>query len=145
LLAALLFAVACSESSGPEDAQVDGTWRFSYNNMTGSLQGITVSCTVSTADFVITQTGSTFSGIQQGSARMTCASGAQTVSDGLVSGETIVDGEVSGNTLSFRLGSISGPHNGRVSGGSMTGTCQWVFASGNTTITLTGDFNAARL
>ena len=145
VLALTLVAAACSDSSGPGDIEVDGTWRFSFNNLSGSLQGVTVSCDIADADFLITQSGTTFSGAQQGSARMTCVADGQRVSDGLVSGETIVDGQVAGNTVSFRLGTLPGPHDGTVTGGSMTGTCQWVIASGDPDLTLNGQFNAARL
>lgn len=140
----VLSLAACSDSTGPS-ITLAGTWRFTYNNMSGSMEGVTVSCSVGSLDFDITRSGSTFSGVQVGSARLTCVALGEEIVDTLVGGESMVNGQVSGNTMSFRLGSISGQNIGTVSGSSISGSAQWVFASGNTTFTLSGEFTAVRL
>ena len=142
----LAVAVACGDSSsGPETPSVAGTWRFSFSNMSGALQGITVSCNAAALDFALAQTGNTFSGPQVGAGRLTCTAAGETVIDDLIGSETIVNGMINGSTVSFRLGTIPGQHNATLSGGSMTGTASWTFTSENVTLTLNGQFTAVRL
>jgi hypothetical protein len=142
-LALVLVSAACSDSTGPE-ADLTGTWRFNYFDMSGPYQGATLSCDIDTADFTITQTGSTFFGDQIGSARMTCTAFGQLVVDELIGGESIENGQVSGRNVTFRLGTISGQHSGRISGSSISGTAQWTMSDGSRSITLNGDFEADR-
>jgi hypothetical protein len=146
VLAILLPLLACGDddSSGPE-LNLDGSWRFTYNNITGSYLGIGVSCNVTTVDFTLTQTGDTFSGVQVGSGRLTCNSAGQTVLDSPVSGETIVDGQLSGSEVTFRLGSIPGQNTATISGTSMIGTAQWILSNGNVAVTMNGQFTAAKM
>ena len=141
----LSFLAACGDSTGPSNASLQGTWRFSYSNLTGAFQGATVTCGGGPFDFSITQTGSTFSGVQVSSARVTCSVQGTTVVDELIASETIVNGQISGSNVTFRLGSLAGQHSGTVTGTSMTGNAQWVFVEGNTTLTLNGNFSAAKL
>jgi hypothetical protein len=143
-LVLVLSSGACSDSTGPETTAIDGTWRFNYTDMTGSFQGTTWICDLDTADFVITQTGSSFYGDQIGSARMTCSAGGRAVVDELVGDETIENGQVLGRDVTFRLGTISGQHSGRISGSSMSGSAQWVMTSGSSSVTLNGRFEAER-
>jgi hypothetical protein len=142
-LALVLLSAACSDSTGP-DADLSGTWRFSYTDMSGPFQGGTLRCDLDAADFVITQTGFEFFGDQIGSARLRCTASGLTVVDELVGDETIENGEVSGRNVTFRLGTIAGQHNGRVSGSSISGTARWVLTSGNLSVTLDGEFDAER-
>lgn len=137
---------ACAgDATGPKDASVAGTWRFSYSNMTGALQGITVSCSGGPFDFSVTQSGSTFSGVQVGLANLVCTSQGQTLFSQSVAGETIVNGQVTGSSVTFRLGSIAGQHTATVSGTSMSGSAQWIFADASTSLILSGQFTAARM
>lgn len=142
-LVLVLLSVACSDSTGPE-ADLSGTWRFSYTDMSGPYQGGTLRCDLDGADFIITQTGFGFFGDQIGSARLRCTTSGQTVVDELVGDETIEDGEVSGRNVTFRLGTIAGQHSGRVSGSSISGTARWVLTSGSLSFTLNGEFDAER-
>jgi hypothetical protein len=112
--------------------------------MSGPYQGGTLSCDVDTADFIITQTGSAFFGDQIGSAQFTCTAFGQTVVDELIGDETIEDGQVTGRDVTFRLGTVSGQHSGRVSGDSMSGAAQWIITDGSRSITLNGEFDAER-
>jgi hypothetical protein len=143
-LVLVLSSAACSDSTGPDTVALDGTWRFNYDDMTGSFQGTTFRCGLDTADFVITQSGDTFFGDQIGSARMTCTADGRSIVDELVGDETIENGQVSGRDVTFRLGSISGQHSGRVSGSSISGTARWVMSSGSASVTLNGRFDAER-
>lgn len=144
MLALLLPLFACGDdSTGPEE-NLNGTWRFTYSNMTGSFIGTNVTCNVTALDATLTVTGNTFSGIQQGSGSMTCNVGGQTQVFQLT-GNTIVDGQISGSTVTFRLGSVNGQHTATLSGTSMTGTAQWVITQGNASITLNGQFAAAKI
>ncbi|MGH7468843.1 MAG: hypothetical protein ACRENP_12875 [Longimicrobiales bacterium] len=147
LLGALSISlVACSsDTSGPSNAELAGSWRFSYVNMTGGVQGAVLTCNVASLDFTITQTGTTFSGVQNGAGRMSCVSGGQTIVDQLIGGETIVGGQITGQSITFRLGTIAGPHSATVAGTSISGTAQWVFPAGTTTVTMNGQFTAARM
>lgn len=142
----LAVAVACGDSSsGPDTPSVAGTWRFSYSNMTGPFQGITVSCNATALDFTLSQSGNTFSGAQVGAGRMTCSAQGEELIDGVIGSETIVNGTINGSNVSFRLGTFQSQHSGSISGGSMTGTATWTITDGNLTLTLNGQFTAARL
>src|SRR5688572_21135408 len=83
-----LFAACGDDDSTGLDANLNGTWRFSINNMTGTALGVPISCNVSSADFTLTTTGNTFSGIQTGTGRFVCTAGGQPLTDQLFSGET---------------------------------------------------------
>jgi hypothetical protein len=149
MLALLLFVplsvTACSDDDDPTglETSLNGTWRFSYNNMTGTLLGIPVSCSAAAVDFNLTTTGTTFSGIQVGTATGSCTLAGQTTQQ-VLSGETIVNGTISGSTITFRLGTLAGQNTATVTGTSMTGTAQWIYALNNQTITLNGQFTAAK-
>jgi hypothetical protein len=140
-----LFAACGDDDSTGVQSDLNGTWRFSINNMTGTTLGVNINCNVTAVDFTLTTTGNTFSGIQVGTGRITCTGGGQTVADQTFAGETIVSGQINGSQVTFRLGTINGQHTGTVSGTSMTGTAQWVLTSGNFSVTLNGQFTAAKL
>jgi hypothetical protein len=145
MLVLLLPLFACGDDSTGVEDNLNGTWRFSYSNMTGSYIGVTVSCNVSALDAVLTVTGNTFSGIQQGTGTMNCTIAGQSQQFAL-SGNTIVDGQINGSNVTFRLGTTAGgQHTGTVTGTSMTGTAQWVITQGNQSITLNGQFTAAKI
>lgn len=144
LLVSSTLLTGCSDATGPSAPNLAGTWRFVYSNMAGTVEGVTIACNIG-ADFTITQTGSAFSGVQVGPARMTCSALGQPVVDEIVSGETIVNGQATGASITFRLGSIQGQSSGTVNGTSMSGTAQWLFVSGNSAMTLNGNFTAAKL
>jgi hypothetical protein len=142
VLVAVLLA-ACSEASGPTEISVAGSWRFTFSGLGSAPQfPPTVTCSVTAADFTLTQSGSTFSGIQIGTARATCTQSGQVVVDVSIENETIVNGQISEASVTFRLGSIPGQHTGAVSGTSITGTAQWILDAG---LTLNGQFTAAKL
>ena len=145
VLAFLLPLFACGDDSTEPDLGLDGTWRFSYGNMTGSYIGINVTCNATAVDFTLTQTEDTFSGVQVGSGRVTCTGGGQTLVDNPVTNFTIVEGQINGNAVTFRLGLIAGQHTATVTGTSMSGTAQWILTSGNISVTVNGQFTAAKM
>ena len=154
ILALALPLVACgSNSTGPSDAAIEGSWRFTFNDMTGeSLLGEVVSCDTESIEFAMTQTGTTFSGVQVGNIILTCTAEGELVVEGLVAGLTIVNGQVSGSTVTFGfatvtfgVGFLSGQHIATVSGTSMDGTAQWIVTNENLTLLLTGELTAVRL
>jgi len=147
LLLIVVAAVACSGKGliGPWTPSIAGAWRFSYSGMSGALQGVTVTCTTGALDFTLTHSGTAFSGVQLGSSRVMCSAQGTTVVDAVLNAETIVNGTINGSSISFRLGTVPGQHTGTVSGTSMSGTARWLFTEGNTTLTLNGQFTAAKL
>jgi hypothetical protein len=143
----LLICVACSSDgpTGTSTSALNGTWRFTFTNMSGVSLGGTVTCTATLIDFRLTQSGSRFSGVQVGSGRITCSGQGDVIVDEPVDSETIVNGRINGSNVSFRLGSVPGQHTGTVSGSSIPGTATWEFTEGTETTTLNGQFTAARL
>jgi hypothetical protein len=128
----------------PEDL-VSGTWRFTYTNMAGQLQGATVTCTPVTLDFSITQGLFTFTGVQVGTGTITCSTFAGVVTNRVITQETITQGQINDRTIVFRLGHIPGSHTAEVGQTLIIGTAQWVLITGSTTLILNGQFSAARL
>lgn len=146
LVALFLPLLGCGgDATGPRQASVSGTWRFSYNSMAGTVQGVTVTCNVSALDFNLTQSGNTFSGIQVGTGNMSCSAPGVTPFSYSVVGETIVNGQITGSSISFRLGSVTGQNTAAVAGTSMSGTAQWVIPVDNAALTLNGQFTAAKM
>ena len=151
MLALLLFVplslTACSDDDDPSglESNLNGTWRFSYNNMTGAVLGLTVACNVTAVDFNLTTSGTTFSGVQTGTGRLTCTLAGQPYVDTPFAGETIVNGQISGSQITFRLGTLTGQNTATVTGTSMTGTAQFIVTQGNQSVTLNGQFTAAKI
>jgi len=144
-LALLLGCGGANNNVVPPEDLVAGTWRFNYTNMSGSLGGLSVTCTPVTLDFSITQELFTFSGVQVGSGTITCSSVAGVVTNRVITEETITRGQIDGRTIVFRLGQIPGSHTAEVTRTSIIGTAQWVLTVGGGTLILTGQFSAARL
>lgn len=146
LFASTLLAACGSDSpTGPSDAQIAGVWRITWSNLTGSLEGTGVSCAW-LANFNITQTGTTFSGVQTATGTLTCtAQGEGVVLSEQIDAETIVSGTIDGNSVTFRLGSIPSNHTGTVSGTSMSGMASWTFQDLDFVLQLQGNWTAAKL
>ena len=136
----LLLGCGGGDSTGPSTAEVGGSWRFSWSNLSGSG----VSCNAS-GDFQLTQSGTTFSGVQYGTGTIICLAGGESLTD-LIVGETLAAGQVNGSAVSFRIGSVQSTHSGTVSGGSMSGTATWTFDLGDgLVVNLAGQWTAVRL
>lgn len=144
LLSLVVVVAACGgDATGPKNASVGGTWRFAFT-LSGTMSGVAVTCTVGGADFNLTQSGNTFSGVQVGTGTLTCTAPGTQAFNEQIAGETIVNGQINGNAVTFSLGSIPGQHSGSISGTSMSGTAQWNLP-GATPIVLGGQFTAAKL
>src|SRR5512141_2131572 len=91
-LAAML--CACSDSTGPKDANVSGSWTYSVSN----LSGAGLSCNASGTTVTISQTGSTFTGSYSGGTLSCGSSGNVDVGSG-----TVANGTVSNNTVTFNF------------------------------------------
>ena len=132
MMVALLPLLACSDSTGT-DADLNGTWRFTYTNLAGSYIGLNVQCTLGDVEFALTQSGDTFSGTQVGSEQLTCTAGGTTVADTELANFTIVNGQISGNSVTFQFGTVPGQNNATLSGdSSMSGTTQLLITGGGT-------------
>lgn len=138
-----LTAAGCESCvTGPSEANIHGTWSFAWNSLTGTLQGVEVTCRAEML-FNMTQSGNTFSGTQGFPTTMTCYGLGSIVLEQPIQGETIVNGRVSANVVSFRLGSVNGPHSGNVGPLAMGGSGTWnVPRPGESTLLLTGEWTA---
>ena len=67
---ALVLLAACVVACNwyPPTPHLDGTWRFRFDDMTDGH----VQCRIPVMDVAITQSGSTFAGVQQGNATRQC-------------------------------------------------------------------------
>jgi hypothetical protein len=146
LLAAVFVLTACGDSLGPvqtpTNAMIAGTWRFTFTEMAGDVDGEAFVCDA-VMDFTITQSRGAFTGDQLGEGELVCTYADDIIIDEPIEGETIIDGEISGRTIAFRMGSVAGAHNGSVAGSgvAMAGTAEWIFDGG---LALEGTFTAAR-
>lgn len=150
LLAAMLVAFAgCGDDdgdgptgpSGPTNADVGGSWTYNASNMTGTLSGSTVSCSIGGTAMTLNQTGTTFTGSTSGGT-LTCSGGGQTVSEPLGSG-TVVNGSVDGDEVSFDFDTSDWRHQGTVSGSSMNGTVTITLQLDDQVVILNGNWAAA--
>lgn len=147
--AALLGLPACggnggSTPSGPQNANVAGSWDFAFANLSATVDGVGVSCSASRR-LDINQSGSTFSGTAGGGI-LFCQSGGVQLSLAFGS-EPIINGGVSGNSVSFDFSTPDFHQQGTVSGNSMSGTASWLVDVGGTVgrIPFTGSWGASRI
>jgi hypothetical protein len=146
-LLALAVLLGCGSDNNvvPPETLVAGTWRFTYTNLAGVLEGLPVSCTPVSLNFSIGQGLTTFSGVQVGTATLTCATDAGALTSRVIASETITQGQIDGRSVLFRFGTIPGTQSGVVGQASINGTSQWVLVVNNLTLTLNGQFSASRL
>jgi hypothetical protein len=138
LAVALLVSVGCSDSSGPKNADVSGSWTYNATN----LQGGGLSCNASGTSMTFTQLGATFSGTYSGgSISCTGAGGSATlpVGTGVVAG-----GTVSGSSVVFNFDTQDWANTGTLSGATIAGTVVIRVVSGTTSVVLTGSFSAVK-
>lgn len=146
LALAVLLGCGSDNNVVPPQTLVAGTWQFNYTNLAGVLQGQAVTCTPVSLKFSITQGLTTFSGVQIGTATLTCSTNAGALTSRVIGGETIIQGQIDGRAILFRFGTISGTQSGIVGGqASINGTAQWVLVVNSVTLTLNGQFIASRL
>lgn len=136
----LLMAACGGDGTGPNSADVTGTWSASVSNMNGSG----VSCTSTSPTLLaLTQTGSAFAGSYDGGV-VSCSGPDGTFSSPLGSG-AVLNGEVDGRSVSFDLITPDFHHMGTVSGASMAGTAEWQAEYGTLgVVTLNGNWTATR-
>jgi len=140
-LAALAACGGGDSPTEPRTINLSGTWRITYTNMTGS--GIT--CGTTAIDYVISQSGTTFSGTSSSTYTITCTDGVNTLSETFV-GAIITNGHINGSAIQFDLATSSAHQTGTISGNSMTGTASWTLDLGSSgTVVLNGQFGGLRL
>jgi len=138
LLALGLAACGGDKSTGPSDADIGGSWRITFTNMSG----FGVSCNSNAFPLQITQSGSTFTG-SYGLGTFTCTGpGGSTSVD--VEG-VVVNGTVDINAVAFDLDTQDAHQTGSVSGNSMSGTAWWrLDLGGGQIITFNGNWSAVK-
>ncbi len=142
LIAFALALAACGgDSTGANTPSLTGTWRFAWN-MAGRYAGASYTCTIGYADFQLTQSGNTFSGVQAAPFFRKCGPPGSMVASPAYR-ETI-NGEIDGSAVTFTLhsGELQA---GTLSGTSISGSAQWNWPSMEGTVTLTGTFTAVKL
>src|SRR5215470_16274306 len=148
LILALAVLLGCDNNNNnvvPPETLVAGTWRFRYTGMSGSIQGMGVSCGPVELDFSIRQGLFDFTGVQVGTGTVTCSTNVAPLISHVIAGEAITNGKIDGRSIGFRFGRIPGLQNGIVGLTSITGTAQWILVSNNVTLVLNGQFTAVRL
>jgi len=141
LVAALATACGSDNPAGPSIANVAGTWRITFTNMSGS--GVT--CSTTAIDYVITQSGATFTGTSSSTYTFTCTDGVNTISQS-VTGGIITNGQITGTSISFDLATNAAHQTGTLSGNSISGTSTWTLDLGSSgTVVLIGQFGGLRL
>ena len=149
MLALVFLLISCGDDSTDPDADLDGTWQFTYSSITGTVLGINVSCTVTPVSFTFTQSGNTFTGTQVGSSQLTCTAGPLGSVQQTLTGYAIDNGQASGTSLTFRFrnsagAGVEGQNTATLAGASMSGTSLLTIPVGATPVTLTGQFTAQR-
>ena len=150
LVFSLAFAIpACSGDggSGPQgvpDANIGGTWDFVIANLSGTVDGLGISCSFR-REINIIQTGSTFSGTADPGILSCQAEGL--VASVPFTSEPIVNGRVNGSSIQWDFSTQDFHHAGTVSGNSLSGQATYVVDIGGTTgrVTFNGSFGASRL
>jgi hypothetical protein len=142
----ILFLPACGGDGttaplGPQHADVEGVWSYDAN-MTGTLSGFALTCSLAGRTMTLIQTGATFSGTVS-SGTLTCSAGGATISDPFGTG-IVNNGQVDGNSVQFDFGVPDWRHTGTVNGGSMSGSVTLVAELTDEVVIVTGPWAAAR-
>jgi hypothetical protein len=141
LALSLLAACGGDSPTGPTTADIAGTWRITFTNMSGS--GVT--CGTSAIDYVVSQSGDTFSGTSNSTYTLSCTDGVSSGSE-VLTGSIITNGHVSGSAISFDLATSAAHQTGAISGNSVSGSATWTIDLGTSgSVVLRGQFGGARL
>lgn len=137
VLLAMILSVGCgSDSTGPKNANVSGSWTYNATN----LQGGGLSCNATGTSLTLTQAAATFSGTYAGGT-LTCTgpggNASQQVGSGVVAG-----GTVSGSSVAFNFDTSDWANTGTISGATISGTVVVRLVSGSTSVILNGNFSA---
>ena len=134
MLAATLSA--CSDSTGPKDANISGSWTYNVSN----LSGAGLSCNAGGTTVTISQSGSTFTGSYSGGT-LSCGSfGSVDVGSG-----TVANGTVTNNAVTFNFDTPDWTNSGSVSGNSISGTATLrLVLTGGQTVIMTGNFSMVK-
>lgn len=136
-----VFVIGCSDDpSGPQVAQIAGTWTYNASNIVGGG----ISCNISGVTLILTQSASTFSGTTTGGHFSCSAPGVPTQSTNL-GNDVIANGTINGNAVVFDIATSDIHHTGSISGNSISGVVVFRLESGNSTTTLTGQFSAVKM
>jgi hypothetical protein len=135
----VLVLAGCSSSTSPQDS-VNGSWSYQASNLAGDG----VSCSVSGATLILSQTGSTFTGTYT-NAKITCQVGGQQAVIGTFNGN-VVNGVVSGDSVSFEFDTSAFTNTGTISGASMSGSASATENVGGAIgkVTLSGQWDATQ-
>ena len=135
-IALALAATACSDSTGPKDANVAGSWTYNATNLAGGG----LSCSISGVTVTISQSGSTFTG-SYSTGSLSCGS----VGGANFAGGTVVSGTVSNNAVTFNFDTQDWTHAGSVSGSSIAGTTSVrLILTGGQTLIMNGNFSMVK-
>ena len=132
--------------TGPQIPNISGSWTYNATNVSGTVQGIGVSCRFEDITLSINQTGTTFTGQTSGGAG-TCSLGVLgDVGPDPLDPATIVSGQITGNSVTFDFETSDWRNTGTISGNSMSGTVtvRVDFGAGIGVLVLTGNWAAAR-
>jgi hypothetical protein len=141
LVLSLLSACGGDSPTGPKTADISGTWRITFTNMSGS--GVT--CGTSAIDYVISQNGDTFTGTSNSTYSLGCTDGVSSQSETLT-GAIITNGHLSGSSITFDLATSAAHQMGTISGNSVSGSATWTIDLGTSgSVVLRGQFGGARL
>jgi hypothetical protein len=138
-LALIGFALALSASSdstGPKNVNVAGSWTYSVTNLVGGG----LSCNTGGTTVTIAQSGTTFSGTYTGGT-LSCNS----LGDFAIGTGTVANGTVSDNAVAFDFDTQDWANTGSASGNTISGTATVrLVTSSNQTIILTGNFSMVK-
>jgi hypothetical protein len=136
----LLALIGCgSDSTGPSDTSIAGTWTASLTNLSGN--GVSCNSTAATT-ISLSQQGNSFTGSYSGG-EMTCTGPGGTFANSIGNG-TVLNGTLNGNSVVMDLDTPDFHLTGTVNGNSMSGTARMVVDIGSSqTITLNGNWGAA--
>lgn len=140
LVVALFAIVGCGGGdTGPSTANISGTWSYAATNLVGG--GIT--CSAAGTTLTLSQSGATFSGSYAGGT-LTCSAPGVAPQSSPVGSGIVVSGNVGVTSVSFNFDTSDWSNTGTISGNSMSGTAHVIVTDGTNTLTLTGNFAAAR-
>jgi hypothetical protein len=127
---------ACSDSTGPKNANISGSWTYNVSNLSGGG----LSCNASGTTVTISQTGTTFTGTYSGGT-LSCG----TVGNVSIGSGTVANGTVTNNSVTFNFDTQDWTNTGSVSGNSIAGTTTVrLVLTGGQTVVLSGNFSMVK-
>jgi hypothetical protein len=151
-MALLVAFMGCGDGNGgggggtaPEPVSLTGTWNYNATNLSGTIEGIPITCDVLGARVSLVQTNAQLSGQTLAGGTVSCTADGEEFSEPVTEGGEPVFGSISGNSVILNIVTTDWTNTGTLQGANtITGTVSAFFVIEGFELTLSGSFSMTR-